>query len=137
MDYARKPQWLSSVLFVSLTIDTANLFRLVRGSVPLPLLVPWIATDLLTVWLTTRKRDRPTWRLMLWIVLSVAVLELSVLSDGTNVSLWVYLALMMGHMSAMPIRQILAILFGVAHIATQLLLLPPGAHNAIISYPHN
>ena len=134
MDNTRKPQWLFGVLFISLIIDVANVFRLVHGQVPFPFLIPWVVAGLVTLYLTFSRQNSKVLRIVLWIVLSLAVLLLSILSDGTNLSLWVWMALLIGPVTTVPARQMAAGLFGVAHIATQIVLLPLPTHNALLSY---
>ena len=134
MDNARKPQWLFGILFISLLIDVANVFRLVHGPVPFPFFVPWVVAGLVTLYLTFRRPDFQALRIVLWIILSLAVLLLSILSDGTNLSLWVWIALIIGPVSTVPHRQVAAGILGLAHIVTQLVLLPLPTHNAPLSY---
>ena len=124
MDNARKPKWLFGVLFISLIIDVANVFRLVHGPVPFPFFLPWVVAGLVTLYLTFSRHDSKTLRVVLWIILSLAVLLLSILSDGTNLSLWVWIALIIGPVTTIPIRQMAAGILGLAHIVTQIVLLP-------------
>ena len=134
MDNARKPQWSFGVLFISLLIDVANVFRLVHGPVPFPFFVPWVVAGLVTLYLTFRRPDFQALRIVLWIILSLAVLLLSILSDGTNLSLWVWIALIIGPVSTAPHRQVAAGILGLAHIVTQLVLLPLPTHDAPLFY---
>ncbi len=134
MDNARKPQWLFGILFISLIIDVANVFRLVHGPVPFPFFLPWVLAGLVTLYLTFSRHDSKALRIVLWIILSLAVLLLSILSDGTNLSLWVWIALIIGPVSTIPSRQVAAGILGLAHIVTQLVLLPLPTHNAPLSY---
>ena len=134
MDNARKPKWLFGVLFISLIIDVANVFRLVHGPVPFPFFLPWVVAGLVTLYLTFSRHDSKTLRVVLWIILSLAVLLLSILSDGTNLSLWVWIALIIGPVTTIPIRQMAAGILGLAHIVTQIVLLPLPTHNAPLSY---
>ncbi|PSR34456.1 MAG: hypothetical protein C7B46_04780 [Sulfobacillus benefaciens] len=94
MDNARKPQWLFGILFISLIIDVANVFRLVHGPVSFLFFLPWVVAGLMTLY-----RDFKALRIVLWIILSLAVLLLSILSDGTNLGLWVWIALLIGPVS--------------------------------------
>ncbi|MCL4318912.1 MAG: hypothetical protein M1596_03330, partial [Firmicutes bacterium] len=80
------------------------------------------------------RHDSKTLRIVLWIILSLAILLLSVLSDGTNLSLWVWIALIIGPVTTIPIRQMAAGILGLAHIVTQIVLLPLPTHNAPLSY---
>ena len=105
MDNTRKPQWLFGVLLISLIIDVANVFRLVHGQVPCPFLIPWVVAGLVTLYLTFSRQNSKVLRIVLWIVLSLAVLLLSILSDGTNLSLWVWMALLIGPVTTVPARQ--------------------------------
>ena len=134
MDNARKPQWLFGILFISLIIDVANVFRLVHGPVPFPFFLPWVVAGLVTLYLTFSRHDSKALRIVLWIILSLAVLLLSILSDGTNLSLWVWIALVIGPVSTVPYRQVAAGILGLAHIVTQLVLLPLPTHNGPLSY---
>jgi hypothetical protein len=134
MDNARKPKWIFGVLFISLIIDVANVFRLVHGPVPFPFFLPWVVAGLVTLYLTFSRHDSKTLRIVLWIILSLAILLLSVLSDGTNLSLWVWIALIIGPVTTIPIRQMAAGILGLAHIVTQIVLLPLPTHNAPLSY---
>ncbi len=133
-DNTRKFQWILGTLFISLIIDVANVFRLVHGSVPFPFFVPWVVAGLVTLYLTFTRHDSKALRIILWIILSLAVLLLSILSDGTNLSLWVWIALIFGPVSTVPSRQVAAGILGLAHIVTQLVLLPLPTHNAPLSY---
>ena len=131
MDNARKPQWLFGILFISLIIDVANVFRLVHGPVPFLFFLPCVVAGLMTLYLT----DSKALRIVLWIILSLAVLLLSILSDGTNLSLWVWIALLIGPVSTtVPSRQVTAGILGLAHIVTPLVLVPLPTHNAPLSY---
>ena len=135
MDNERKPAWLFGVLFISLAVDVANVFRLVHGPVPFPFFVPWIVAGVATILLAWGKAHNiRAVRIILWIVLSLAVLLLSILSDGTNLSLWVWLGIITGPMSPVLSRRLIAGLFGLAHIITQGFLLPLPPHNAPTSY---
>ena len=134
MDNARKPQWIFGILFISLIVDVANVFRLVHGPVPFPFFLPWVVAGLATLFLAFSKQDYKTLRIVLWIILSLAVLLLSILSDGTNLSLWAWIALVIGPVSTVPSRQVAAGILGLAHIVTQLVLLPLPTHNAPLSY---
>ena len=108
MANTRKPKWLFGVLFISLIIDVANVFRLVHGPVPFPFFLPWVVAGLVTLYLIFSRHDSKTLRIILWIVLSLAILLLSILSDGTNLSLWVWIALIIGPVTTIPMRQIAA-----------------------------
>ena len=134
MANTRKPKWLFGVLFISLIIDVANVFRLVHGPVPFPFFLPWVVAGLVTLYLIFSRHDSKTLRIILWIVLSLAILLLSILSDGTNLSLWVWIALIIGPVTTIPMRQIAAGILGLAHIMTQIVLLPLPIHNAPLSY---
>ncbi len=135
MDNTSKPAWLFGVLFISLAVDIGNIFRLVHGSVPFPFLVPWLVAGVVTLLLALSKAyTNRTVRIMLWIVLSLAVLVVSILSDGTNLSLWVWIGITLGPVTSVRRRQLLAALLGVAHIVTQGVLLPLPIHNAPMSY---
>ena len=134
MDNTRTPKWIFGVLFISLIIDVVNVFRLVHGPVPFPFFLPWVVAGLVTLYLTFSRHDSKAWRVVLWIILSLAVLLLSVLSDGTNLSLWVWIALIIGPVTPIPIRQMAAGILGLAHIVTQIVLLPLPNHNAPLSY---
>ena len=134
MDSTRKPQWTFGVLFISLIIDVANVFRLVHGPVPFPFFLPWLVAGLITLYLTFTQHDSKTLRIVLWIILSLAVLLLSILSDGTNLSLWVWITLIIGPITPIPMRQLAAGVLGFAHIASQIVLLPLPTHNAPLSY---
>ena len=135
MDNTRKPAWLFGVLFISLAVDVANVVRLVHGPVPFPFFVPWIVAGVATILLAWGKAHNIRGvRIILWIVLSLAVLLLSILSDGTNLSLWVWLGIITGPMAPVLIRRLIAGLFGLAHIITQGFLLPLPTHNAPLSY---
>ncbi|PSR20350.1 MAG: hypothetical protein C7B45_15315 [Sulfobacillus acidophilus] len=134
MDSTRKPKWIFGVLFISLLIDVANVFRLVHGPVPFPFFVPWVVARLVTLYLSFSRPDSHALRIVLWIILSLAVLLLSILSDGTNLSLWVWIALIIGPVSTVPSRQVAAGILGLAHIVTQLILLPLPTHDAPLSY---
>jgi hypothetical protein len=89
---------------------------------------------LVTLYLIFSRHDSKTLRIILWIVLSLAILLLSILSDGTNLSLWVWIALIIGPVTTIPMRQIAAGILGLAHIMTQIVLLPLPIHNAPLSY---
>ena len=135
MDNKRKPAWLFGVLFISLVVDVANVFRIVHGPVPVPFFIPWIVAGVATILLAWGKAyNVRAVRIILWIVLSLAVLLLSILSDGTNLSLWVWLGIITGPMSPVLSRRLIAGLFGLAHIITQGFLLPLPTHNAPLSY---
>jgi len=134
MDSTRTPQWAFGVLFISHLIDVANVFRLVHGPVPFSFFLPWVIAGLITLYLTVSKHDSKTLRIVLWIILSLAVLLVSILSDGTNLSLWVWIALIVGPVSPVPYRQVAAGIMGLAHILTQIVLLPLPTHNAPLSY---
>ena len=135
MDNKRKPAWLFGVLFISLVVDVANVFRLVHGPVPFPFFVPWLVAGVATILLAWGKAHTiRAVRIILWIVLSLAVLLLSILSDGTNLSLWVWLGIITGPMTPVLSRRLIAGLFGLAHIITQGFLLPLPTHNAPLSY---
>ena len=134
MANARKPKWIGGILFISLIIDAANIFRLVHGPVPFPFFLPWVVAGLVTLYLTVSRHDAKALRVVLWIILSLAVLLLSIVSDGTNLSLWVWIALMIGPVSPVPYRQVAAGILGLAHIVTQIVLLPLPTHNASLSY---
>lgn len=134
MANTRKPKWLFGVLFTSLIIDVANVFRLVHGPVPFPFFLPWVVAGLVTLYLIFSRHDSKTLRIILWIVLSLAILLLSILSDGTNLSLWVWIALIIGPVTSIPIRQLAAGILGLAHIVTQIVLLPLPTHNAPLTY---
>ena len=131
---ARKPQWNLGVLFTSLIIDVAIVVRLVHGPVPLPLFLPWVVAGQVTLYLTLSRHDSKPLRIVLWMILSLAVWLLSILSDGTNLSLWVWITLMIGPVSTFPSRQMAAGILGLAHVVTQLVLLPLPTHNAPLSY---
>ena len=133
-DNARKPQWIFGILFISLIVDVSNVFRLVHGPVPFPFFLPWVVAGLVTLYLTFSRHDSKTLRIILWIILSLAVLLLSILSDGTNLSLWVWIALIIGPVSPVPYRQVAAGIMGLAHIVTQIVLLPLPPNNAPLSY---
>ena len=135
MDNKRKPAWLFGVLFISLAVDVANVFRLVHGPVPFLFFVPWIVAGVATILLAWGKAHYVrAVRIILWIVLSLAVLLLSILSDGTNLSLWVGLGIITGPMTPVLSRRLIAGLFGLAHIITQGFLLPLPTHHAPLSY---
>ena len=134
MDNTRTPKWIFGVLFISLIIDVVNVFRLVHGPVPFPFFLPWVVAGLVTLYLTFSRHDSKALRVVLWIILSLAVLLLSALSDGTNLSLWVWIALIIGPVTTIPIRQMAAGILGLAHIVTQIVLLPLPTHNAPLSY---
>lgn len=135
MDNERKPAWLFGVLFISLAVDVANVFRLVHGPVPFPFFVPWIVAGVATILLAWGKAHNiRAARIILWIVLSLAVLLLSILSDGTNLSLWVWIGIIIGPVTPVLSRRLIAGLFGLAHIVTQGFLLPLPIHNAPLSY---
>lgn len=135
MDNKRKPAWLFGVLVISLAVDVANVFRLVHGPVPFPFFVPWIVAGVATIFLAWGKAHNiQAVRIILWIVLSSAVLLLSILSDGTNLSLWVWIGIIIGPVTSVLSRRVIAGLFGLAHIITQGFLLPLPVHNAPLSY---
>ena len=134
MDNAQKPQRIFGILFISLIVDVSNVFRLVHGPVPFPFFLPWVVAGLATLFLAFSQQDSKTLRIVLWIILSLAILLLSVLSDGTNLSLWVWIALIIGPVSPVPYRQVSAGIMGLAHIVTQIVLLPLPTHNAPLSY---
>ena len=134
MANTRKPKWLFGALFISLIIDVANVFRLVHRPVPFPFFLPWVVAGLVTLYLTFSRHDSKALRIMPWIILSLAVLLVSILSDGTNLSLWVWITLMIGPVTTIPIRHMVAGILGLAHIVTQIFLLPLPTHNAPLSY---
>jgi hypothetical protein len=134
MDSTRKPQWVFGVLFISLIIDVANVFRLVHGPVPFGFFLPWVVAGLITLYLTFSRHDSKMLRIVLWIILSLAVLLVSILSDGTNLSLWVWIALIIGPVTPIPMRQLAAGILGLAHVVSQIVLLPLPSHNAPLSY---
>lgn len=134
MDNTRKPKGTFGILFISLIIDVANVFRLVHGPVPFPFFLPWVVAGLVTLYLTFSRHDSKTLRIVLWIILSLAVLLLSILSDGTNLSLWVWIALIIGPVTTVPSRQMAAGIMGLAHVASQIVFLPLPTHNAPLSY---
>lgn len=134
MKKARKPKWTFGVLFISLIIDVVNVLRLVHGPVPFLFFLPWVVAGLITIYLTFSQHDSKTLRFVLWMVLSLAVLLLSMLSDGTNLSLWVWITLIIGPVTTIPIRRMAAGVLGLAHIVTQIVLLPLPTHNALLSY---
>ena len=68
MDNARKPQRLFGILFISLFIDVANIFRLVHGPVPFLFFLPGVAAGLVTLYLTFSQHDSKALRIVLHVM---------------------------------------------------------------------
>ncbi len=123
MDNSKNSSWLFDVFFISLAVDEANIFQLVYP-IPFPFPVPWIVAGVATY------KIRAIRGVILWIVWSLAVLFPSMLSGGTNQSLWVCPGVITEPITFVLSRQLAAGLFGLTR--TQGFLPPPPAHNAAL-----
>ncbi|AEW04295.1 hypothetical protein Sulac_0792 [Sulfobacillus acidophilus DSM 10332] len=133
--HTNKPPWLFGVLFSSLVTDGANIVRLLHGAVPAPFYVPWFVAGLSAIFLAWGKVSSIRGvRIFFWIILSLAVLLLSLLSDGTNLSLWVWLGIISGPVPPVLSKRLTAGFFGLAHVITQAFLLPLPVQGAPLSY---
>lgn len=122
------------VLLMSLVIDLVNIMRLIHGFLPLPFFVSWGVAGLVALYLTLSSRQSKVLRVVLWIILSVAVLLLSLVSDGSNLSLWVWVALISGPVTTSPRRRMAAGLIGLTHVVAQFVLLPLPIHSAPVAF---
>lgn len=134
MVHFRKPQWAFVVLLISLIMDMTNILRLVRGAMPGLFFVPWMVAGLATVFLTFDRKSSRARRILLWIILSLGILLVSFLSDGTNLSLWVWIAPIIGGVTTVPYRQVVAGLLGLAHVVAQIVLVPLPTSHALLPY---
>ncbi len=119
----RKPRWAFGLILLTLAADLANLGRLVHGPWPpvfwAPYAIAAACTTLLLLWQGGEKSRRA-----LWILLGLALFLITVVSDGTNVSLWVGLAVGTSLPHPLARRRIASGVFWLLHVAVQSTLLP-------------
>ena len=121
---SRKAPWMLAIILASLALDEANVLRLIHGRAPGPALVPWaiaVACTLALAWLPQRKS---WWRVAVWILLGLTTFSISVLSDGTNLSLWTVIAVAWGPVVGDSRRRVTAGILWLAHAVAQFTLLP-------------
>jgi hypothetical protein len=119
----RKPRWAFGLMLLALAADLANLGRLVHGPWPAVFWAPYAiaaaCTAGLLLWQAGEKSRRA-----LWILLALALFLITVVSDGTDVSLWVALAVGTSLPHPLMRRRIASGVFWLLHIAVQSTLLP-------------
>ena len=124
VDTHRKAPWMYAIILASLALDEANVLRLIHGRAPGPVLLPWaiaVACALALAWLPQRKS---WWRVAIWSLLGITTFFISVLSDGTNLSLWTVIAVAWGPVAVDTRRRVTAGILWLAHVVAQLTLLP-------------
>ena len=69
-----------------------------------------------------------------WILLGITLFFISVLSDGTNLSLWTVIAVAWGPVAGDTRRRVTAGSLGLAHVVAQFTLLPLHLGTAAVVY---
>ncbi len=122
-------------------LDAGNVLRLISGPISPAFFLPWVLAGLMALLLSVPALARyGGWHHSAKVVLGLAIVLVTLFSDGTNLSLWVALALYFGPPSPVLSRRLAAMGCGLAHGVAQFTLLPlPPAHApwayAIIQVP--
>lgn len=119
----RNPRWAFGLILLALAADLVNLGRLVHGPWPAIFWAPYVmaaaCTTALLLWQGGEKSRRA-----LWILLGLTLFLITVVSDGTDVSLWVALAVGTSLPHPLMRRRLGSGVFWLLHIAVQSTLFP-------------
>lgn len=124
VDTNRKAPWMFAIVLASFALDEANLLRLIHGRAPGPALVLWAISVACTLSLGWLPQRRSWWRVAIWALLGITTSFISVLSDGTNLSLWTVIAIAWGPVAGDTRRRVAAGILWLAHVVAQFTLLP-------------
>ncbi|PSR21662.1 MAG: hypothetical protein C7B45_10110 [Sulfobacillus acidophilus] len=117
-----------AVFIVAFIIDAINLIRLFKGDVS-GQFISILAVGVIAAVLLNFVQER-VFRISLWVVLTIALFVVSVLSNGTNLSLWAWLGLLLGPVTVQSRRLITAAVFAAIHAVLQFILLPLPLHQS-------
>jgi hypothetical protein len=99
--------------------------RLVHRPLPVSFFLPWMLAGLLALIFAVASPFRnESLRVLAQFILIFALVLVTFFSDGTNLSLWVALAVFLGPPSSAIGRRLAALGCGVAHMVAQFTLLP-------------
>lgn len=116
------------VFIAAFIIDAINLIRLLHDTVSVQFLTI-LAVGVIAAILLNFAQER-LFRVPLWVVLTLALFVVSVLSNGTDLSLWVWLGLMLGPVTTQSRRLWGAAIFAAIHAFLQFILLPLAPHQS-------
>ena len=121
---------LFGALLISLVLDAGSVLRLIHGPISPAFFLPWILAGFVALLLSIPAFSRyGGLHHSAKVVLGFAIVLVTLFSDGTNLSLWVALALYFGPPSPVWSRRLAAMGCALAHGVAQFTLLPlPPAH---------
>ncbi len=117
-----------AVFIAAFMIDAINLIRLLRGDVSIQFM-SILALGVIAAALLNFVQER-AFRISLWVLLTIALFVVSVLSNGTNLSLWAWLGILLGPVTVQSRRLLAAAIFAAIHAVLQFILLPLAPHQS-------